>query len=67
MTRQQNRDIERIKQKIVDGHRRGVCDREGNSVLNEHGQMVAQPKKRISRSAVKVFVYRNGKLVEKKP
>ena len=53
---------EAIKRKIVSGHQRGVCDRDGNSVLDSQGNMVAPPKK-IGCS--RTYVYRNGKMVEK--
>lgn len=57
-----DKSLERIKQAIRSGHQRGVCDREGNSVLDAHGNMVAAPSK---FRPTKVYVYRNGKMVEK--
>ena len=57
---------EKIKQAIVDGHQRGVCDSSGNSVLNEYGHPVAKPKPRSSASKTYVYDKKKGKLVEKK-
>jgi hypothetical protein len=54
---------EKIKQAIVSGHQRGVCDSEGNSVLDAHGNMVS-PGRRLPATA-KTYVYRDGKMIEK--
>lgn len=62
-TAKMRRQEEKIKQAIVDGHRRGVCDSEGRSVLNEQGLMTAQG--RTLGPTARTFVYRNGKMVEK--
>ena len=64
--KQMRQSEERIKQAIVDGHHRGVCDNSGDSVLNEHGILVAKP--RIVSSAAKTYIFdkKKGKLVEKK-
>ena len=61
-----NEDV--IKEKIVDGYRRGVCDSDGRSVkvINAVGQQVVVKKPRFSSSsAVKVYVFREGKMVLK--
>ncbi len=57
---------EKIKQAIVDGHHRGICDSSGNSVLNEYGMPVAKPKPRSSASKTYVLDKKTGELVEKK-
>lgn len=57
-----------IKAQIFDGHRRGVCDSDGKSikVINAAGQRVFVAKSRFyPSSAVKVYVYRDGKMVLK--
>lgn len=64
--KQMRRNEERIKQAIVAGHQRGVCDSSGNSVLNEHGILVAKPRIRSSAAKTYVFDKKKGKLVEKK-
>ena len=43
---------EKIKQMIMDGKKRGVCDGEGNSVKNEHGMPVAPPRKGKRRRVI---------------
>lgn len=61
-----NEDV--IKAKIVDGCKRGVCDRNGVSIktTNMIGQKVFVAKPRFHPSSVvKVYVLRNGKMVEK--
>lgn len=55
---------EDIKQKIFEGHRRGVCDRNGASVKTKNGVFVAKPRFGFS-SMVKTYVCRNGRLVLK--
>jgi len=64
-TKEMHQQEEKIKQAIVSGHQRGVCDSSGRSVLNEHGVLVAKP--RTCSSAVKTYVYdeKTGKMVEK--
>ena len=52
---------ERIKQAIVKGHRNGVCDKDGNSVLGNGDVLI--PKTKNLGSAAKRYVYRNGKMV----
>jgi len=64
-TKEMRQNEEKIKQAIVSGHQRGVCDSYGRSVLNEHGQMVAKPKPRSSASKTYVFDKKKGKMVEK--
>jgi len=64
--KQMRQNEEKIKQAIVDGHHRGICDSSGNSILNEHGQPVAKPKPRSSASKTYVYDKEKGKLVEKK-
>jgi hypothetical protein len=56
---------EKIKQAIVAGHRRGICDSSGNSLLNEHGMPVAKPKPRSSASKTYVYDRKKGKMVRK--
>ncbi len=59
---------ENIKAKIVECHRRGVCDSSGRSVkvTNSAGKKVfiAKPRFNIS-SIVKTYVYREGRMVLK--
>ena len=64
--KQMRRNEEKIKQAIVDGHQRGICDSSGNSVLNEHGQPVPKRKPRSSASKTYVLDKKTGELVEKK-
>jgi hypothetical protein len=59
-----------IKAKIVDGHRRGVCNRAGETVFKTDccgkRRAVAKPTLGFhSTSAVKTYVLRNGKMVLK--
>lgn len=57
-----------IKEKIVDGYRRGVCDSSGRSVkvTNATGQKVYIAKPRFgSGSVAKTYVYRKGRMVLK--
>ena len=58
-----------IKDKIVECHKRGVCDSSGRSVkvTNAAGQRVfiAKPRFRLGSSVVKTYVHRKGKLVLK--
>ncbi len=60
-----NEDV--IKEKIVECHRRGVCDSSGRSVkvTNAAGEKVfiAKPRFSSGSSVVKRAVYENGKLV----
>jgi hypothetical protein len=53
---------EAIKQMIVDGHKRGVCDSEGDS-LCINGRAIAKP--RPLGSAAKTYVVRNARVVFK--
>lgn len=55
---------EKVKAMIVDGHRRGVCDRNGDSVRGTSGAFVAKPMS--FSSAAKIYVYKNGKMVLKR-
>lgn len=54
---------EKIKQAIVSGHRRGVCDKDGNSVPGPGDILVAKPSN--LGPCAKTYVIRNGKCVEK--
>ena len=59
---------EDIKAKIVECHKRGVCDSSGRSikVMNSAGKKVYVAKPRFnSSSVVKTYVHRNGKMVLK--
>jgi hypothetical protein len=59
---------ESIKDKIVECHRRGVCDSYGRSITitNSAGHRVAIAKPRLgSSSVVKTYVHREGKMVLK--
>ena len=53
---------EKVKDMIVRGHNRGVCDRNGASV-KVGGVLTAKP--RILSSVAKTYVYREGKVVLK--
>lgn len=52
-----------IKEMIVDGHRRGVCDSYGRSMKKASGEIIAKPRPRSS--VAKVYVYKEGKMVLK--
>lgn len=58
-----------IKQKIVDGHRQGVCDKDGRTdfILDASGRRGAIAKRRplLPGSVVKTYVLRNGEMVLK--
>lgn len=54
---------ETIKDMIVGGHKRGICDSDGRSVKSEDGRFIAKPRARSSVS--QVFVCRNGVVVPK--
>ncbi|MBE3142923.1 MAG: hypothetical protein IMZ61_03250 [Planctomycetes bacterium] len=58
-----NKNLEPIKRAIMSGHQRGICDKDGNSVVGPHGILVAKPSN--TGSSAKTYVVRNGKLVEK--
>lgn len=45
-TKQMRDEEEIIKQMIVSGHRRGVCDSEGRTVRNKDGRPVAKKRPR---------------------
>lgn len=45
-TKKQKQAEEKIKRAIVDGARRGVCDKEGNSKIGSHGGPVPVYQKR---------------------
>lgn len=49
-TKEMQQNEERIKQMIVDGHRRGVMDSEGRHVRNKDGRPVAKPRSLGPRS-----------------
>lgn len=50
---------EEIKEKIMDGCKRGVCDSEGNSIADQNGRAKAPPKRRKATE-----VLRNGKWIK---
>ena len=62
-TKKMRQQEESIKQAIDSGHRRGICDSEGNSVPGAGDILTAKP--RNLGQASKTYVYRNGKMVEK--
>jgi hypothetical protein len=62
-TKIQRNQEERIKQAIVRGHRNGICDKDGNSLLG-HGDVLIPKPSNLGPSA-RTYVYRNGKMVEK--
>lgn len=37
------KNTDSIKQTIVDGYKRGVCDKNGDSILNSEDRLVAKP------------------------
>ncbi len=49
-TKEMRNNEEAIKQMIVSGHRRGVCDSEGRHVRNKDGRPVAKPRNLGPRS-----------------
>ena len=50
LTKEMRQNEEKIKQMIVDGHRRGVCNKEGEHVTNKDGRPVAKPRNLGPRS-----------------
>lgn len=62
-TKEMLRQEEVIKQAIVDGHRRGVCNKDGESIAGGCGINIPKPTGRIPGSTT--YVVRNGKCVEK--
>jgi hypothetical protein len=40
-----DKNVKLIKEKIVEAHKRGICDSEGNSIADENGRAKASPKK----------------------
>ncbi len=56
-----------IKDRIVEAHRRGVCDSNGNSIktTNAAGQRVFIARPRFLSSVVKTYIYRAGRMVLK--
>jgi len=54
---------EKVKDMIVDGHSRGVCDRNGDSVKRADGTFTAKPS--IFSSVARTYVFRKGKMVLK--
>jgi hypothetical protein len=56
LTKEQKRAEERIKAMIVDGHARGVCNNEGQSMRHpEYGVPIARPKIRGRVSFHRVY------------
>ena len=53
---------EDIKAKIVEGHKRGVCDGNGASIKTKSG-FIAKPMS--FPSVAKTYVYREGRMVLK--
>ncbi len=49
-TKEMRANEEQIKQMIVNGHRRGICDSEGRHVKNKDGRPVAKPRNLGARS-----------------
>ncbi len=39
-----SKQVKQIKDAIVDGYRRGVCNKEGESVKNQYGMPVPKPR-----------------------
>lgn len=62
-------DIDSIKQKIVDGHRRGVCNKNGETDFSTDnlGRRTPRPRpsKGLNSSTARTYVYREGKMVLK--
>jgi len=58
-TKIQRQQEERIKQAIVSGHRRGVCDKNGNSTVNSEGAIIPVYEKRRATS-----IYKDGKWIK---
>lgn len=54
---------ETIKEMIVDGKRRGVCDGEGDSIHDSFGR--AKAKTHNLGCAAVTYIYRNGKMVKR--
>lgn len=54
----------KIKDMIVAGHRRGICDSNGDSVKDTNGMFIAKSVFGHG-SVVKTFVCRKGKMVLK--
>ncbi len=52
-----------IKAKIVEGHRRGICDSNGASIKTKDGVFIAKP--RCLSSVAETYVCRKGKVVLK--
>jgi hypothetical protein len=62
-TKKMRQQEEVVKQQIMDGKRRGVCDGEGETVI-QNGRPAAKPRFPAVSSAVKNYVFRGGKMVE---
>lgn len=58
---------ENIKDMIVECHKRGVCDSDGNSVstIDIAGKKVSIAKPKSLSSVAKTYVYRKGRMVLK--
>ncbi len=58
---------DKIKDMIVDGHNRGVCDRNGASVttMNFLDQRVVTAKPRSLPSTAKTYIFKDGEMVLK--
>lgn len=61
--------VEQIKSKIIDGHRRGVCNKNGQSFFTTDNSGRRGPKpvpsKGLNSSAARTYVFRDGKMVLK--
>jgi hypothetical protein len=44
MEKEAEKQEQAIKSMIVDGYRRGVCDKEGHSVRGRDGRLTAKPR-----------------------
>lgn len=61
--------IVKLKEKIVDGRRRGVCNKNGQSYFTTDNSGRRGPKptpsKGLDSSAAKTYIYRDGRMVLK--
>jgi hypothetical protein len=59
LTKAQRASEEKIKQAIMNGYQRGVCDSYGRSIRNEHGKPMKMPRFRGAVTFHKVFPRRD--------